>query len=1108
MEIEDTFYNFLEEPCEETANELEDEDAVMLVVVANEVIESDDVVHIEDGDITYNVDVELAEQILDVLQEPYFPATLNGGVLMRNKDRVEMKEYEYYLVTDLLVSSFDVKKCEEIIVKLPNLTNLFIDGYFSAEMVVLHHPNLKKLTFDNYFNQPVNLNFPSLTHLTFRGFFNQTVGNLDVPNLTHLTFGNYFNQPIDNLNVPNLTHLAFGDNFNQSINSLNVPHLTHLVLGFMFRQPVDNAKFQALKQIIFDNIPVKYIDDLNSLLLQYSKKKFNMTYTKPISAMLRGGILKNKATGLQVGKSEYYLITVLTVFHTNEDKDYEIINSLPNLTYVDFSGYFEKPINNLNLQTLTHLTFGNGFNQPINTFVAPNLTHLTFGDIFNQPITNFVAPNLSYLELGKSFDKHINTSQFPKLTHFIVGGNKVYVPNSIITIPHHTTLNKNSTPKNNPVAELKIKPQEKIAQDVIYGMGVYLDEPFDGITEFNKVMKNVEEPYKYDYDWSYGFTTDEKEEKIIEMHFVLVIRGVDDYYDEDDDDEVMFENMETSESLNFPELKRLKLDRSIITDFNGANLPELTHLYLDNVGGKVYGLTEKNFPELTELHITHFSHAHLPKLTHLFLRGHDEGEISQKDFPSLTHLKMGGSEEWESFSYRTGTSVVFDLPKLTHLSIFYVYYEHLENMNFPNLTHLDWWVQQPINNLDLPKLTHLSFQWFPKEPFTNLNLPNLEYLDLGLYDGGQGYLQYIEGLNFPKLKEATINGQPINISVFRRDTNLTSNNVVSDYDDLIDAKLRDGKLMTLGGEEINEERYHLVTTLDAHVRPPTVTGYGYHHYYCGDLQDIRYDDDYDGAEDDDYDEMEKTDDCYYNYYGYDVNRRHHHRYNDDEMKEDEELISKLPNLTSLTRVDFDEPGICELVNCYYYEERLRFSREDSSEYLHYPKLTYLDLKNSYVNNLLDAHLPKLKTFIFDNIEGKFPDNFPELEFLDIHYFYAHPWVEFPKLTHLTIDKMLITTISKEMFPSLTHLTFGDNFNEIVFLDVPTLTHLTFGRKFNQMIKYLNVPNLTHLTFGDNFNQPINILNFPNLTYLKIALKYKEYLSKIKADKLSISYVGY
>lgn len=798
MEIEDTFYNFLEEPCEETANELEDEDAVMLVVVANEVIESDDVVHIEDGDITYNVDIELAEQILDVLQEPYFPATLNGGVLMRNKDRVEMKEYEYYLVTDLLVSSFDVKKCEEIIVKLPNLTNLFIDGYFSAEMVVLHHPNLKKLTFDNYFNQPVNLNFPSLTHLTFRGFFNQTIGNLNVPNLTHLAFGNYFNQPIDNLNVPKLTHLTFGDNFNRSINSLNVPHLTHLVLGFMFRQPVDNAKFRELKQIIFDNIPVKYIDDLNLLLLQYSKKKFNMTYTKPISAMLRGGILKNKATGLQVGKSEYYLITVLTVFHTNEDKDYEIINSLPNLTYVDFSGYFEKPINNLNLQTLTHLTFGNGFNQPINAFFASNLTHLTFGDIFNQPITNF----------------------------------------------------------------------------------------------------------------------------------------------------------------------------------------------------------------------------------------------------------------------------------------------------------------------DLPKLTHLSFQWFPEEPFTNLNLPNLEYLDLGLYDGGQGYLQYIEGLNFPKLKEATINGQPIDISVFRRDTNLASDNVVSEDDNLIDAVLRDGKLMTLGGEEINEERYHLVTTLDAHVRPPTVTGYGYHHYYCGDPQDIRYDDDYDGAEDDDYDEMEKTDDCYYNYYGYDVNRRHHHRYNDDEMKEDEELISKLPNLTSLTRVDFDEPGICELVNCYYYEERRQFSREDSSEYLHYPKLTYLDLKNSYVNNLLNAHLPELKTFIFDNIEGYFQDNFPKLEFLDIHYFYAHPSIKFPKLTHLTIDKMLTTTISKEMFPSLTHLTFGDNFNEIVFLDVPTLTHLTFGHKFNQMIKYLNVPNLTHLTFGPKFNQPINISNFPNLTYLKISIKYKEYLSKIKRDKLVISYNDY
>jgi hypothetical protein len=75
--------------------------------------------------------------------------------------------------------------------------------------------------------------------------------------------------------------------------------------------------------------------------------------------------------------------------------------------------------------------------------------------------------------------------------------------------------------------------------------------------------------------------------------------------------------------------------------------------------------------------------------------------------------------------------------------------------------------------------------------------------------------------------------------------------------------------------------------------------------------------------------------------------------------------------------------------------------------------------------------------------------------------------------------------------SITHLTFGNDFNEKVGhqgcedikcpRNLPnSITHLTFGFKFNQQVDKL--PNsITHLTFGYQFIQPVN--NLPNsITY--------------------------
>jgi hypothetical protein len=55
--------------------------------------------------------------------------------------------------------------------------------------------------------------------------------------------------------------------------------------------------------------------------------------------------------------------------------------------------------------------------------------------------------------------------------------------------------------------------------------------------------------------------------------------------------------------------------------------------------------------------------------------------------------------------------------------------------------------------------------------------------------------------------------------------------------------------------------------------------------------------------------------------------------------------------------------------------------------------------------------------------------------------------------------------------TLTHITFGENFNQpVTHLLPPSLTHLTFGNMFNSAANYLP-DKLTHLTFGAMYNLP-------------------------------------
>ena len=66
---------------------------------------------------------------------------------------------------------------------------------------------------------------------------------------------------------------------------------------------------------------------------------------------------------------------------------------------------------------------------------------------------------------------------------------------------------------------------------------------------------------------------------------------------------------------------------------------------------------------------------------------------------------------------------------------------------------------------------------------------------------------------------------------------------------------------------------------------------------------------------------------------------------------------------------------------------------------------------------------------------------------------------------------------------LTHIIFGDKFNQSILYLPNSIIHLTFGANFNKCVEKLP-NNLTHLTMGNCFNRPF--VNFPiNLTHLTL-----------------------
>jgi hypothetical protein len=108
---------------------------------------------------------------------------------------------------------------------------------------------------------------------------------------------------------------------------------------------------------------------------------------------------------------------------------------------------------------------------------------------------------------------------------------------------------------------------------------------------------------------------------------------------------------------------------------------------------------------------------------------------------------------------------------------------------------------------------------------------------------------------------------------------------------------------------------------------------------------------------------------------------------------------------------------------------------------------------------------------------------------------------------ITLPNKFDRSLEEVTWPSrLTHLTFGNIFNQPVDRLPVFLTHLTFGYDFNQPVDRLPV-SLTHLTLGYSFNQSVDRLP-ASLTHLTFGWKFNQSVDRLPAPLTHLEFLGY
>jgi hypothetical protein len=98
---------------------------------------------------------------------------------------------------------------------------------------------------------------------------------------------------------------------------------------------------------------------------------------------------------------------------------------------------------------------------------------------------------------------------------------------------------------------------------------------------------------------------------------------------------------------------------------------------------------------------------------------------------------------------------------------------------------------------------------------------------------------------------------------------------------------------------------------------------------------------------------------------------------------------------------------------------------------------------------------------------------PTITHLVIRYTLNLPIPSLPQLTHLTIESDSFTQPLDHLH--ITHLIFGEYFNQLIHSFPHTITHLTFGHNFDHPISGQLPCSLQSLELGDNFFSPLHSL---------------------------------
>uniref|UniRef100_A0A6C0C9F9 F-box domain-containing protein n=1 Tax=viral metagenome TaxID=1070528 RepID=A0A6C0C9F9_9ZZZZ len=131
------------------------------------------------------------------------------------------------------------------------------------------------------------------------------------------------------------------------------------------------------------------------------------------------------------------------------------------------------------------------------------------------------------------------------------------------------------------------------------------------------------------------------------------------------------------------------------------------------------------------------------------------------------------------------------------------------------------------------------------------------------------------------------------------------------------------------------------------------------------------------------------------------------------------------------------------------------------------------------------------------------------------------------VTHVTFDDRFNSPIVRKIPTSVTHITFGNYFNRLIYRDIPSsVTHVMLGRSFIHFVsgslptsvthlkidpyfvytsmRYFVPPSVTHLSFGPNFNLPINTLIPSFVTHLAFGEKFNHPIIDIPSSVVEIA----